>query len=160
MNKKKEALLSMGALNKQPEYVICELFKKGGNFFDPNDKLQVKYEMIRAVKVDCLPISSVARDFGFSRETYYRAAKSFELEGCVGLLDQAQERRQPEKLQTEIIEFIHSQRQKDPKANSGYKLAKKIFERFHVRIHPRTVYKVLKKMTNKSSHLKLRRKAK
>jgi hypothetical protein len=96
MSKKKEALLTMGALNKQPEYVTCELFKKGGNFFDPNDKLQVKYEMIRAVQVDCLPISSVARAFGFSRETYYRAAKSFELEGCVGLLDQAQERRQPE----------------------------------------------------------------
>ena len=160
MSKKKEALLTMGALNKHPEYVTCKLFKKGGYFLDPNDKLQVKYEMIRAVQVDCLPISSVARDFGFSRETYYRAARSFELEGCVGLLDQAQGIRQPEKLQTEIIEFIHSQRQKDPKPNSGYKIAKKILERFHVTIHPRTVYKVLKKTTNKSSHLKLRRKAK
>jgi transposase len=60
--------------------------------------------------------------------------------------DQAQGRRQPEKLQTEIIEFILSERYKKDEKNSGYRIAEKILDRFHVNIHPRTVYKVLKKM--------------
>ena len=142
---KYNALLKMGALNKKPKKVNYHLFKKNGTFFDPQDKLQVKYEMIRAVKVDGLPVKDVVKAFGYSRETYYTVAKDFELEGCIGLLDQFQGRRQPEKLQTEIVEFIISQRYKNPKENSGYRIAEKIKEQFHISIHPRTVYKVLKK---------------
>jgi hypothetical protein len=48
---KKEALQKMGALNKNPNKVKSKLFQEGGRFFDPNDKLQVKYEMLRAVQV-------------------------------------------------------------------------------------------------------------
>ena len=142
---KTDALQKMGALNKNPKKVKYHLFKSGGLFFDPQDKLQVKYEMIRAVKVDGLPIKDVVQEFGYSRETYYTVLKDFELEGCIGLLDQVQGRRQPEKLQTEIVEFIISERYKNQKENSGYRIAEKIKERFHISIHPRTVYKVLKK---------------
>jgi len=142
---KKEALQKMGALNKNPDKVKFRLFQEGGRFFDPNDKLQVKYEMLRAVQVDGLPVNVVSHTFGYSRETYYTVARNFELEGCIGLIDQAQGRRQPEKLQTEIIEFILSERYKKHEKNSGYRIAEKILDRFHVKIHPRTVYKVLKK---------------
>lgn len=146
---KKETLQIMGALNKHPENIKAKLFKHGGKFFDPYDKLQVKYEMLRAVQVDGFSVTEAASIFGYSRETYYTEARNFELEGCIGLLDQAQGRRQPEKLQTEIVEFILSERDKNPKENSGYKLAEKIFSRFHIQIHPRTIYKVLKKKYNR-----------
>jgi len=138
------ALHKMGALNKKPDNVKFELFKKE-KFFDSHDKLQVKYEMLRAVQVDNLSITEVAKEFGFSRETYYTVACNFELEGCVGLLDQAQGRRQPEKLQKEIVNFILSERLINQKINSGYRLAEKIFDKFKVKIHPRTIYKVFKK---------------
>lgn len=142
---KMEALRIMGCLNSRPENITSELFHTGGKFFDPRDKLQVKYEMLRAVQIGGLSVRDAAREFGYSRETYYNVARNFELEGCVGLLDRAQGRRQPEKLQSEIVKFILVERNKDPKGNSGYGLAEKVLERFHVQIHPRTVYKVLKK---------------
>lgn len=141
-----DVLRKMGALNKKPLKVTYKLFIDGSQFFDPHDKLQVKYEMLRAVQIDGFSITQVAKVFGYSRETYYTVARDFELEGCVGLLDQSQGRRQPEKLQTEIVEFIFSERYKDPKNNSGYRIVEKIYDRFHVKIHPRTVYKVLKKL--------------
>ena len=152
-----KALHRMGCLNRQPEKIKSDLFLTGGKFFDPHDKLQVKYEMLRAVQVDGLSVTNAARTFGYSRETYYNEARSFELEGCIGLLDQEQGRRQPEKLQTEIVEFILGERLKDPRGNSGYRLAEKIFKRFRVRIHPRTVYKVLKKNTSKNISFKTHR---
>ena len=142
---KKEVLKRMGAFNKHPEKIQFQLFTKEGGFFDPCDKLQVKYEMLRAVQVKGYSIAEVAKAFGYSRETYYTVAHDFELEGCVGLLDQAQGRRQPEKLQTEIVEYILSERYKDSKNNSGYRLSEKIYNRFHINIHPRTIYKLLKK---------------
>jgi transposase len=141
-----DILRKMGALNKNPLKVTHKLFIDGGQFFDPHDKLQVKYEMLRAVQIDGFSITQVAKAFGYSRETYYTVARDFELEGCVGLLDQSQGRRQPVKLQTEIVEFIFSERYKDPENNSGYRLVEKIYDRFHVKIHPRTIYKVLKKL--------------
>ena len=142
---KLEALRIMGCLNARPQEVTSELFRTGGTFFDPRDKLQVKYEMLRAVQLGGLSVSQAARQFGYSRETYYTVARHFELEGCVGLPDQDQGRRQPEKLHAQIVEFILGQRHKDPKGNSGYRLAEKVYEHFQVRIHPRTIYKVLKK---------------
>ena len=45
--------------------------------------------MLRAVQVKGYSIAEVAKAFGYSRETYYTVAHDFELEGCVGLLDQA-----------------------------------------------------------------------
>jgi transposase len=143
---KNDILRKMGALNKNPLKVRYTLFIEDARFFDPHDKLQVKYEMLRAVEVDGLSITEVAKEFGYSRETYYTVARDFELEGCIGLLDQFQGRRQPEKLQSEVVEFIFSERYKDPVNNSGYRLVEKIYNRFHVKIHPRTIYKVLKKL--------------
>ena len=142
---KKEVLKKMGSFNKYSKKIKFELFTQGERFFDPYDKLQVKYEMLRAVKVNGYSITEIAKSFGYSRETYYTIARDFELEGCVGLLDQAQGKRQPEKLQTTIVEFILSERHKDPKNNSGYRLAERIYNRFHIKIHPRTIYKVFKK---------------
>ena len=151
---KVKALRAMGCLNPCPENVTSELFTTRGNFFDPRDKLQVKYEMLRAVQIDGLSITDASRKFGYSRETYYNVAHNYEMEGCIGLLDQAQGRRQPEKLCAEIVDFILAERHNEPKKNSGSCLADKVLKRFHVRINPRTVYKVLKKMASQKTSRK------
>lgn len=142
---KKETLRLMGALNKNSKKIKFDLFKTNKNFFDSKDKIQVKYEMLRAVQVDGYSITDISKLFDYSRETYYTVARDFELEGCIGLLDHAQGKRKPEKLQKEIVEFIVLERQKDPKKNSGYCIAEKVYENFHIKIHPRTIYKVIKK---------------
>lgn len=154
---KLKALCAMGCLNVRAEAVVSELFRDGGKFFDARDKLQVKYEMLRAVQVDGKSVTEVARAFGLSRETYYTVVRHFELEGCVGLLDQGQGRRQPDKLTPEIVQFILDERWREGKHVSGYRLAEKVIERFHVPIHPRTVYKLLKKRATRNASGRPRR---
>lgn len=60
------------------------LFKKG-DFFDPADVTQVKYEMLRRHRVDGLSVTEVAALFGVSRQTVYNIARDFEEHGMVGL---------------------------------------------------------------------------
>ena len=67
---KKSALLTSGTLNPHPETVRSDLFKI--DFFDPCDRAQVKYEMLRAHAVDEDPVAEACRQFGFSREGFYR----------------------------------------------------------------------------------------
>ena len=54
---KKKALLEAGTLNPHPEAVQSDLFKR--DFFDPGDRAQVRYEMLRAHSVDGDPITEV-----------------------------------------------------------------------------------------------------
>ena len=141
---KADVLRKMGCLNRYAERVRSPLFKDH-DFFDPYDKLQVRYEMLRAVKVDGMSITRVAEEFGYSRETYYTVEGNFRLEGTIGLMDTQQGRRQPEKLVDEVVAFILSERQKDQRNNSGKVLVEKVRDRFKIDLHRRTIYKALKK---------------
>jgi len=40
---------------------------RDSEFFDPEDVVQVKYEMLRQVDIDKQPVSQAAKMFGFSR---------------------------------------------------------------------------------------------
>src|SRR5215813_6604095 len=72
---KKKALLASGTINAHPEDVRSELFKM--DFFDPWDRGQVKYEMLRAHSVEGDPVAEACRQFGFSRESFYQIQQSF-----------------------------------------------------------------------------------
>ena len=63
---KEAALAASRTLNSDPQKVTDPAFTAGG-FFDPADLLQVKYEMVRKVEVEGVPVSAVARTFGFAR---------------------------------------------------------------------------------------------
>ena len=41
-------------------------------FFDPRDRVQVKYEMVRRHRVDGRPVTEIAARFGVSRQTFYQ----------------------------------------------------------------------------------------
>ena len=72
-SRKHDALQQQGCLNPRPEQVADPLFQQS-DFFDPNDLVQVKYEMLRRVQIDQQPVRQAAAAFGFSRPTYYTAA--------------------------------------------------------------------------------------
>ena len=84
------------------------LFTTGAGFFLAADKVQVKYEMLRAHLVDQLPVTEAAAAHGYSRAAFYLVSASFDQLGMAGLLDERRGRRGPVKLSPEIVEFIRS----------------------------------------------------
>ena len=53
------------ALNPTPEAVRDPLFQED-EFFDPRDAIQAKYEMLRRVRVDGLPVARAAAALALS----------------------------------------------------------------------------------------------
>ena len=74
---KEVALAETRTLNPHPEAVRDEQFESS-EFFDARDLVQVKYEMVRRVRVDGAPVTAAAAAFGFSRPSYYEAAAAVE----------------------------------------------------------------------------------
>ena len=58
--RKRQTLRRHGTLNPEPDSVTHPLFHRN-DFFDPDDLIQVKYEMLRQVHVDSSSISESAR---------------------------------------------------------------------------------------------------
>jgi transposase len=129
------ALEQAGLLHPTPAAVVAEPFRSDPRFFACFDKVQVKYEMLRAHVVDGLNVTDAAAIHGYSRPAYYLVADSFAEAGMMGLLDERRGRRGPLKLSAEILAFIRSA---DPDWSSAI-LAQAIMRRFAVALHRRTV---------------------
>jgi len=132
---RKAALEAAGLVHANPEAVTAGLFDGGAPFFLAEDKVQVKYEMLRAHVVDGETVSSAAATHGYSRASFYLVAASFAESGMTGLLDDRRGRRGPLKLGPEVLEFITGA---DP-ARSGAELAEAVASQFGVSLHRRTV---------------------
>ncbi len=139
---KKQALQAAGTLHPHPEAVRSELFQL--EFFDPCDRAQVKYEMLRAQSLDGDPITEVCQQFGFSREGFYRIQQAFTELGFASLLPRKPGRKGPDKLKGEILEFALRQQQEQPELDPG-RLAELIKERYGLELHRTTVMRGLKK---------------
>lgn len=101
-----------------------------------SDKVQVKYEMLRAHLVDAMPVSEAAAAHGYSRAAYYLVAAAFDQSGMAGLVDERRGRRGPVKLRPEIVEFIRAE------GGSGAQIAEQVADRFGVLLHRRTIERV------------------
>ena len=77
-----------GLLHPRADAVTAELFAQGG-FFLAADKVQVKYEMLRAHQLDGVSVTAAAAAHGYSRAGFYLVAAAFEQAGMSGLLDDA-----------------------------------------------------------------------
>jgi transposase len=121
-------------LHPHPEAVRAALFLNRHPFFLALDKVQVKYEMLRAHLVDGVPVITAAQEHGYSRAAFYLIAGAFDEAGMKGLLDDKRGRRGPLKVTPDILKFVHAAPQL-----SGATLARQIAERFGVEFHRRTL---------------------
>ena len=138
----KKALLASGTLNPHPEDVRSELFKM--DFFDPWDRAQVKYEMLRAHSVDGDSVAEACRQFGFSRESFYQIQQAFSELGFISFLPGKRGRKGPVKLKGEVLEFALEKKKENPDLDPA-QLAALIKQRYGTEIHRTTVMRGMKK---------------
>ena len=141
LHPKREFLEQAGALHRHPDRVRAEPFERH-RFFDPLDKVQVKYEMLRAHAVEGFSVVRVAEVFGFSRETYYVAVAAFESRGVVGLVDGKSGRPGPLKLTEEAAQWVHAMHRRQPEL-SGREIAERLAQEVGVEVHRRTIEREL-----------------
>lgn len=139
---RRRALEEAGLLHPQPEAVTAELFRAHPEFFAAEDKVQVKYEMLRAHLVDGSTATEAASRHGYSRASFYLVQGAFERAGMAGLLDERPGRRGPLKVTPEVLAFLEQRHRERPEA-SGAELATELEQALGVRLHRRTVERAL-----------------
>lgn len=138
---KVEDLRDQGVLNPHSERVRDEEFL-GEDFFDARDLVQVKYEMLRRVKVQRKSISQATKTFGFSRPAFYHAQKAFDARGLAGLVPQRRGPKGGHKLNENVMEFIEGLLKED-RAFGLDELRKRVEEEYGVQVHRRSIERAL-----------------
>jgi len=138
-DEKLRALRQSRTLHPHPEQVRDPLFTSGSPFFDPRDLVQVKYELLRRVRVDGYSVSQATALFALSRPTFYAAQSAWEQAGIGGLFPQSTGPRQAHKLTDEIVAELR------PLANtmSAAELARWLHEQRDLIVHPRSIERAL-----------------
>jgi transposase len=138
---KVQALRAERSLNPRPEAVHDERFA-ASEFLDPRDLVQVKYEMVRRVRVDGDTVARSAQEFGFSRPSFYEAAAALDASGLAGLVPARPGPRRAHKLTDEVVTFARERLVAEPGLRSA-DLVELIAERFGVRVHRRSIERAL-----------------
>ena len=140
-DKKTTTLREQGVLNPKPEKVKDSLFQEN-DLFDPRDLVQVKYEMIRRVQTDKLPVAHAAESFGFSRPSFYKAREVFEEGGIAGLVPKKRGPKGRHKLTDEIMKSIEEMLATEPRL-SIKQITKHLQNQFGITLHQRTIERAL-----------------
>ena len=135
------ALKEHGCLNPNAETVRDELFAANA-FFDPRDLLQVRYEMLRRVREDGVPVSHAAAGFGVSRPTWYQAQRAWEAGGLPGLLPDRPGPRRPHKLGEDVVQALREAKGERPEMTAA-DLVELVRERFGITVHRSSVGRAL-----------------
>ncbi len=146
---KRQILQKHGCLHPHPETLSNELFVQQ-EFFDPADLVQVKYEMLRGVRVEGQPVQDAARAFGLSRPTFYQAQAAFERSGLLGLLPAKKGPRRSHKLTEKVMDFVMEELTVDS-ALQPPELARRIQHRFDITVHPRSIRRALSRRKQKKT---------
>jgi transposase len=139
---KRQTLKASGTFNPRADQVHQKLFEQS-DFFDPEDILQLKYETLRALEKDGYSIAQAAGEFGLSRPTIYQAQGQFAEGGLEGLLPRKRGPKSAHKLTSEVRQHLEELSVAEPELDST-QLAKRIRQRFKIKLHPRTIEKALK----------------
>lgn len=140
---KVESLAGARALNPRPGAVTDEGFATE-EFLDPRDLVQVKYEMVRRVRVEGDAVSGAAGAFGFSRPSWYAAAAALDRGGLPALVPERPGPRRAHKLSDEVVSFAARAIQDDPSLRPA-DLVGLIQGRFEITVHPRSIERALAK---------------
>ena len=150
---KLEALRERHALNPYAEKITDQPFVSGEDFFDARDLVQVKYEMLRRVRKEDQSVVKTAAAFGFSRPSFYRTQRAFEMEGLPGLLPERPGPRRGHKLTPKVVAFLEQMVDKEPLL-SPKELAAEIQTQFNLVVHPRSVQRILARRSKKTPRRK------
>jgi transposase len=145
------ALRATRSLNPRPEAVTDERFTspESADFFDPRDLAQVKYEMVRAVRREHMPVTAAAAGFGLSRQSYYQAAAALDAGGLPALAAAKPGPKGGHKLTDEVCAFAEEQLAADPGLRPK-DLTGPIADAFGVRVHPRSIERALARRRQRS----------
>ena len=146
-NPKIAALRERRCLNPHPEKVVDPLFATA-DFFDARDLVQVKYEMVRRVRVEGQPASRSAAAFGFSRPSFYQAKAVLGGAGLAALVPRKRGPRRAHKLSAQVVDFLQRERSVEASLSSA-ELARRVRERFGHTVHPRSVERALARRKTK-----------
>ncbi|MEU9372135.1 helix-turn-helix domain-containing protein [Streptomyces avermitilis] len=138
---KLETLRATRTLNPRPEAVIDAVFT-ASEFCDPRDLVQVKYEMVRRVRVDKVPAARAAREFGFSRQVYYDAAAALDAGGPAALVPGKPGPKGPRKLTDAVMEYVETRLAAEPSLRPR-ELADAVAEKYELSVHPRSIERAL-----------------
>jgi len=144
---KVKQLKKEGTLHPSPEKVQADLVAQSP-FFDANDLVQMKYEMLRSVSAEQQPAAEAARMFGLSRVAYYHARSQYENHGLAGLLPRRRGPKRPHKFNAEVMAFINEQLAAADGPPNWELLSKQIEGRFGITVHPRSVERAVKRKKN------------
>jgi transposase len=142
-DRKVHALREQGTLNPHPKRIRDDEFLQEP-FFDARDLVQVKYEMLRRVKVEGSSISQAARSFGFSRPAFYQARGVFDARGLPGLIPKRRGPKGGHKLNEGVMTFLEGLLNQDPALGTD-ELSQRLKEEYGIQVHPRTVERALKR---------------
>ena len=141
-----KALQAVGATHPHPDGVSDALFLDSA-FFDPNDLVQVKYEMLRSVQTGTHRVVQAARAFGLSRPAFYVAQAAFAREGLPGLLPHKRGPKGPHKLTDEVLAVLAAAAKEGGTTPGsipgGGELARLLAERCGIDAHPRSIVRRL-----------------
>jgi len=138
---KTDFLKKQGLLNPKPLRVNHPRFHQA-DFFDPLDLPQVRYEMLRAARVDKMSVTEACKQYGVSREYFYKLEHAFAERGYAALLGSTMGRPPLLALNQDIINFIIHEKMRTSSL-SGDQLRKKILQRFKVDCSRRTVERLI-----------------
>jgi transposase len=141
------ALAESGAVNAHAQDVQDPAFIDS-DFFDPRDLVQVRYEMLRRVRIEGEPVVDAAAGFGVSRPTFYKVQTDFERAGLAGLLPAKRGPHGPHKITAEVMGFIDAARAAQEGLDAPA-LVERIAERFGLTVHRRTVERALARRKKK-----------
>jgi len=150
-NSKLQSLRAHGTLHPRPHMVDDPLFHESP-FFDPADALQVKYEMLRRVRIEGAAVLHAARAFGFSRPAFYQAARAFERDGIAGLLPAKRGPKGAHKLSDDVVAWALSRLGDDPSL-SVQTLADLVLGEFGIEVHPRSIARAIERYEKKRVRL-------
>lgn len=145
---KRDRLREAGTLNRTPEKVSDPAFASG-DFFDSRDLLQVRYEMVRLVRVGSATLAQAAERFGVSRPTCFRMVKAFDEGGLQELVPARRGPRGPHKISPEMLRFVEDYRARHGRVGAR-RLVPVIEAEFGVRVHPRGLEKAIERDKKKS----------
>ncbi len=145
--RKTESLKANGTLNPHAQRVDDPLFQTE-DFFDPEDLLQVKYEMLRRLQTERWSVTEAAENFGFSRPSFYKANTAFAEHGLVGLLGHKRGPKRAHKLSGPVMRFVAELKTSEP-ALPLSEITERIRAHFGIQVHVRSLQRALGRQEKK-----------